>query len=86
LALTRISLIMVALNSIDISPPLLNSSCAWSSDLCQLRELYMSTYTGAITTRTATVDGFQEDVNHTVRSSPVIVYLHAFICVGGLFY
>ena len=66
---------MVALNSIDISPPLLNSSCAWSSDLCQLRELYTSTYTGAITTRTATVDGFQEDANHTVRSSsPVIAF------------
>jgi dihydroorotate dehydrogenase (fumarate) len=79
---------MVALNSIDISPPLLNSSCAWSSDLCQLGDLYTSIYTGAITTRTATVDGFQEDDNHTVRSSsPVIVYLHySFICVGGLFY
>jgi len=60
---------MVAVNSIDITPPLLNSSCAWSSDLRQLRELYMSTYTGAITTRTATVDGFQENANHTVAFS-----------------
>ena len=59
---------MVALNSIDITPPLLNSSCAWSSDLRQLRELYTSTYTGAVTTRTATVDGFQEDSNHTVSA------------------
>jgi dihydroorotate dehydrogenase (fumarate) len=76
---------MVALNSIDISPPLLNSSCAWSSDLHQLRELYTSTYTGAITTRTATVDGFQEDVNHTVPSSPAIVYLHySVICLHRL--
>ena len=79
---------MVALNSIDITPPLVNSSCAWSSDLRQLRELYTSTYTGAITTRTATVDGFQENANHTVRSSsPVIVYLrYLYICIGGLFY
>ena len=74
---------MVAINSIDISPPLLNSSCAWSSDLHQLRELYTSTYTGAITTRTATVDGFQENDNHTVRSSlsshclfTLLIFLH----------
>jgi len=58
---------MVLINSIDISPPLLNSSCAWSSDLQQLTDLYESSYTGAITTRTATLDGFEEDATHTVR-------------------
>jgi dihydroorotate dehydrogenase (fumarate) len=57
---------MVKINSIDISPPLINSSCAWSSDLNQLQELYDSPYTGAVTTRTATVDGFKEDESHTV--------------------
>ncbi|CAA7260016.1 unnamed protein product [Cyclocybe aegerita] len=57
---------MVLINTIDISPPLLNSSCAWSSDLKQLTELYESEYTGAITTRTATLKGFEEDEKHTV--------------------
>lgn len=59
---------MVKINSIDISPPLINSSCAWSSDLKQLQELYDSPYTGAVTTRTATNDGFKEDESHTVMA------------------
>ncbi|KAF8167861.1 hypothetical protein B0H34DRAFT_760338 [Crassisporium funariophilum] len=57
---------MVFLNTIEIDPPLLNSSCAWSSDLHQLTDLYESPFTGAITTRTATHSGFKEDDNHTV--------------------
>lgn len=57
---------MVLLNTIEINPPLLNSSCAWSSDLRQLTDLYESPYTGAITTRTATLHGFKEDDSHTV--------------------
>ncbi|TFK76674.1 hypothetical protein BDN72DRAFT_3305 [Pluteus cervinus] len=57
---------MVKINSIDISPPLINSSCAWSSTLEHLEELYASPYTGGVTTRTATLDGFQEDSSHTV--------------------
>ncbi|PPQ67421.1 hypothetical protein CVT25_006000 [Psilocybe cyanescens] len=57
---------MVLLHSLDINPPLLNSSCAWSSSLQQLVDLYNSPYTGAITTRTATLLGFKEDDNHTV--------------------
>ncbi|KAF8349854.1 hypothetical protein F5887DRAFT_1059109 [Amanita rubescens] len=57
---------MVRIHTIDISPPLINASCAWSSDLNQLQELYDSPYTGAVTTRTATLDGFQEDESHTV--------------------
>ncbi|KAF8912901.1 hypothetical protein CPB84DRAFT_1759826, partial [Gymnopilus junonius] len=47
-------------------PPLLNSSCAWSSDFQQLTELYESPYTGAITTRTTTLRGFKENDSHTV--------------------
>lgn len=57
---------MVKINSIDIFPPLINSSCAWSSDIKQLQELYDSPYTGAVTTRTATENGFKEDESHTV--------------------
>ncbi|KAJ2913036.1 hypothetical protein MD484_g7379, partial [Candolleomyces efflorescens] len=56
---------MTNINSIEISPALLNSSCAWSSDLRDLQELYDSPYTGAITTRTATVGGFKQDESHT---------------------
>ncbi|TCD66784.1 dihydroorotate dehydrogenase [Steccherinum ochraceum] len=57
---------MVKIHSIDISPPLLNSSCAWASDLKQLTELYESAHTGAVTTRTAKLNGFQEGPQHTV--------------------
>ncbi|KAF8887740.1 hypothetical protein BD779DRAFT_1440530 [Infundibulicybe gibba] len=60
---------MVKINTIDISPPLVNSSCAWSSDLKQLEELYTSPFTGAVTTRTATADGFVENNTHTVAFS-----------------
>lgn len=60
---------MVKLHTVEISPPLLNSSCAWASDFSQLRELYESPYTGAVTTRTATLNGFEEDQRHTVRSA-----------------
>ncbi|KAF9454946.1 FMN-linked oxidoreductase [Macrolepiota fuliginosa MF-IS2] len=56
---------MVHVNSIDITPPLLNSSCAWSSDLAQLKGLYDSPHTGAITTRTATLNGYRENDSHT---------------------
>ncbi|KAF5337019.1 hypothetical protein D9611_003412 [Ephemerocybe angulata] len=57
---------MATLHSIQISPPLLNSSCAWSSNLRDLQELYDSPFTGAITTRTATIAGFNQDESHTV--------------------
>ena len=60
---------MVKVHTIDISPPLLNSSCAWASDFAQLRELYDCPFTGAVTTRTATLDGFEEDERHTVRKT-----------------
>ncbi|KAG6852519.1 hypothetical protein C0991_011266 [Blastosporella zonata] len=57
---------MVEINTLKISPALINSSCAWASDLEQLTELYDSPYTGAVTTRTATLNGFQEGPTHTV--------------------
>ncbi|KAF5377308.1 hypothetical protein D9615_006393 [Tricholomella constricta] len=57
---------MVKINTLNISPPLINSSCAWASDLEQLTALYESSFTGAVTTRTATLEGFQENPSHTV--------------------
>ncbi|KAG5353866.1 hypothetical protein C0989_001118 [Termitomyces sp. Mn162] len=60
---------MVRIHTLNISPALINSSCAWASDLEQLTELYNSPFTGAVTTRTATLDGFQEGPTHTVASS-----------------
>ncbi|KAJ6569597.1 hypothetical protein B0H19DRAFT_1136174 [Mycena capillaripes] len=57
---------MVQVGSLEISPPLVNASCAWASDLSQLQALFDSPYTGAVTTRTSTLGGFPEDASHTV--------------------
>ncbi|KAJ7785723.1 hypothetical protein B0H16DRAFT_2835 [Mycena metata] len=57
---------MVQVGNLDISPPLINASCAWASDLKQLQALFDSPYTGAVTTRTSTLGGFAEDASHTV--------------------
>lgn len=46
---------------LSINPPLLNSSCPWATDVDQLRELYESPYTGAVTTRTSLLEGFNHD-------------------------
>ncbi|KAF9229728.1 FMN-linked oxidoreductase [Gyrodon lividus] len=57
---------MVKIREIIISPPLVNTSCAWASDDKQLAELFDCSYIGAVTTRTATLGGFKEDSSHTV--------------------
>jgi len=57
---------MVSIRSISISPALINTSCAWASDETQLTALFDCFYTGAVTTRTATLRGFDEDSSHTV--------------------
>ncbi|KAF8557377.1 FMN-linked oxidoreductase [Imleria badia] len=57
---------MVTINSITISPPLINTACAWASDEPQLTALFDCPYTGAVTTRTVTLGGFNEDASHTV--------------------
>ncbi|KAI1331740.1 FMN-linked oxidoreductase [Xylariaceae sp. FL0255] len=44
-----------------INPPLLNSANPWATTLEDLRELYMCSSTGAVTTRTALLDGFKHD-------------------------
>lgn len=42
-------------------PPLLNSANPWATTIEDLRELYACPYTGAVTTRTNTLDGFAHD-------------------------
>lgn len=44
-----------------IDPPILNSANPWATSLDDLRSLYKSPFTGAVTTRTCLVDGFAHD-------------------------
>ncbi|KAG7098381.1 hypothetical protein E1B28_000339 [Marasmius oreades] len=60
---------MVHINNIIVEPTLVNSSCAWASDFAQLESLYECPHIGAVTTRTATLNGFKEDESHTVAFS-----------------
>lgn len=57
---------MVSINTTYIEPPIINTSCVWASEPAQLEELYNSPCVGAVTTRTATLDGFAEDSSHAV--------------------
>ena len=68
---------MAVIRRLVISPPLMNSSSPAASGQNQLRELFDSPYTGAVTTRTATLTGFRETSEHTV----CLLYLY-FPCVG----
>jgi dihydroorotate dehydrogenase (fumarate) len=49
------------MKQLHIHPPLLNSANPWCSTLEQLRELYASPHTGAVTTRTSLFNGFPHD-------------------------
>jgi dihydroorotate dehydrogenase (fumarate) len=60
---------MVVVHRISVTPPLVNASCVWSSHVDQLRPLFASPFTGAVTTRTATLNGFDEDQSNTVAFS-----------------
>ena len=44
-----------------IQPPILNSACPWATTFDDLLKLLESPYTGAITTRTCTLEGFADD-------------------------
>lgn len=44
-----------------IDPPLLNSANPWATTIDDIRSLYHSPYTGAVTTRTCTLNGFAHD-------------------------
>ena len=46
-----------------MAPPIMNSSSLWASSRVQLEGLYLSDWTGGVTTRTATTLGFAEDAN-----------------------
>ncbi|KAL7412383.1 hypothetical protein BDY24DRAFT_104389 [Mrakia frigida] len=50
------------LHTLLLSTQVFNSSCPWSSEIEQLRELYLSPSTGAVVTRTSTLDGFAQDL------------------------
>lgn len=58
---------MTIVNTLKIEPPLFNSASVWASDKGQLKELYECAYTGAVTTRTTTLDGFNENETHNVK-------------------
>lgn len=45
----------------EVSPPLINSACPWATTLDDLRKLYACPWTGAVTTRTSLINGFDHD-------------------------
>ncbi|TFK57671.1 FMN-linked oxidoreductase [Heliocybe sulcata] len=55
-----------SLHTLNVCPTLINSSCAWASDLDDLTELYECEWTGAVVCRTATWNGFKEGEEHGV--------------------
>lgn len=46
---------------LEIFPPLLNSSSPWATTVEQIQELYDCEFTGAVTTRTSLLEGFNHD-------------------------
>jgi dihydroorotate dehydrogenase (fumarate) len=46
---------------LEINPPLINSACPWATTLDDLRRLYSCLSTGAVTTRTSLINGFDHD-------------------------
>lgn len=53
---------MALIGSLVVSPVLINTACAWASDFNDLRALYASPFTGAVTTRTSTLKGYNERI------------------------
>ncbi|RPA72246.1 FMN-linked oxidoreductase [Ascobolus immersus RN42] len=47
--------------TLKIDPPLLNTACPWATTIDDLRTLYNSRHTGAVTTRTTTLNGYPHD-------------------------
>ncbi|KAF8609260.1 FMN-linked oxidoreductase [Ceratobasidium sp. AG-I] len=60
--------------------PLLNSSCPWASNIDDLKSLYASSFTGGVTTRTATLKGFPDDpkVHQVAFSSATTTSLNSY--------
>ncbi|KAL2400083.1 hypothetical protein ABEF93_005161 [Exophiala dermatitidis] len=48
-------------SKLKIDPPLLNSACPWATTLEDVKALYDSPYTGAVTIRTSLLEGFSHD-------------------------
>lgn len=48
-------------SKLKIDPPLLNSACPWATTLEDIKALYDSPYTGAVTIRTSLLEGFTHD-------------------------
>lgn len=46
---------------LKIDPPLLNAACPWATTLEDVKALYDSPYTGAVTIRTSLLEGFSHD-------------------------
>lgn len=46
---------------LNFDPPILNSATPWATTLEDLRDLYNCPFTGAVTVRTSTLDGFAHD-------------------------
>ena len=46
---------------LNFKPPLLNSACPWATTQDDLKRLYECPHTGAVTTRTCTLNGFNHD-------------------------
>jgi dihydroorotate dehydrogenase (fumarate) len=51
------------MDSLEISPGVFNSAGPWATTLAQMQDLYSHPATGAITTRTCTLNGFPDDKN-----------------------
>src|SRR2546423_1285810 len=52
---------MTSIRGLRFSIPLLNSSCPWASNIDDLKALYASPFTGGVTTRTSTLNGFPDN-------------------------
>jgi dihydroorotate dehydrogenase (fumarate) len=51
----------MATTKLKIDPPLLNSACPWATTLEDIKALYDTPYTGAVTIRTSLLEGFSHN-------------------------
>ena len=51
----------MATTKLKIEPPLLNSACPWATTLEDIKALYDTPYTGAVTIRTSLLEGFSHN-------------------------
>lgn len=70
LSLLATTMVAATIHRLLIAPSLMNSSCAWASDKEQLQGVFDSKFTGAVTTRTATLHGFAENADVHMVNTP----------------